>query len=236
MGDLTIRGEGVGRQQMPARKTGRWISIVGSVMILMLALGGLTSLMAVDPPEIPNKGPIAAYTDIFLPKPPALPKREATKKVEVPTEKPSFPTKVDDGIKPEAPEPPVGDPDDDKPGIVDGDGDREIKPEPPKRVEPPPAPQQPVRPGGNIRTPIKTRDVRPVYPPMALQARVQGIVIVEATIGVDGAVKDAKILRSIPLLDEAALAAVRQWQFTPTFLNDVPVPVLMTVTVQFALR
>ena len=54
--------------------------------------------------------------------------------------------------------------------------------------------------------------------------------------GPDGAVKDAKVLRSIPLLDQAALDAVRQWVFTPTLLNGVPVPVIMTVTVQFTLQ
>lgn len=71
---------------------------------------------------------------------------------------------------------------------------------------------------------------------MAIQARVQGIVIIEATIGPDGAVDDAKLLRSIPLLDEAALEAVRQWEFTPTLLNGVAVPVIMTVTVNFSLK
>jgi TonB family protein len=101
---------------------------------------------------------------------------------------------------------------------------------------PPPPPAAPVRVGGNIKPPQKTRDVRPVYPPIAQSARVQGIVIIEATIGPDGAVKDAKVLRSIPLLDQAALDAVRQWQFTPTLLNGVPVPVIMTVTVQFTLQ
>jgi protein TonB len=106
-------------------------------------------------------------------------------------------------------------------------------PEPPP---PPPPPAAPVRVGGNIKPPQKTRDVRPVYPPIAQSARVQGIVIIEATIGPDGAVKDAKVLRSIPLLDQAALDAVRQWQFTPTLLNGVPVPVIMTVTVQFTLQ
>ena len=71
---------------------------------------------------------------------------------------------------------------------------------------------------------------------IAQSARVQGIVIIEATIGPSGAVQDAKVLRSIPLLDQAALDAVRQWQFTPTLLNGVPVPVIMTVTVQFTLQ
>ena len=78
--------------------------------------------------------------------------------------------------------------------------------------------------------------MRPVYPPIAQSARVQGVVIIEATIGPDGVVKDARVLRSIPLLDQAALDAVRQWVFTPTLLNGVPVPVIMTVTVQFTLQ
>jgi protein TonB len=90
-----------------------------------------------------------------------------------------------------------------------------------------------IRVGGNIRTPTKLRDVRPVYPPEAQAARVSGLVIVEARIGPDGAVEDARILRSIPLLDQAALDAVMQWRFTPTLLNGNPVPVIMTVTVNF---
>ncbi|MGE5358746.1 MAG: energy transducer TonB, partial [Bacteroidales bacterium] len=67
-------------------------------------------------------------------------------------------------------------------------------------------------------------------------ARVQGVVIVEALIGPDGKVADVKILRSIPLLDQAAVEAVRQWQFTPTLLNGTPVPVIMTCTVNFTLE
>ena len=106
----------------------------------------------------------------------------------------------------------------------------------PEAPPPPPPPAAPVRVGGNIKTPTKTKDVRPVYPPIAQSARVSGVVIIEATIGADGKVKDAKVLRSIPLLDQAALDAVKQWQFTPTLLNGVPVPVIMTVTVNFTLQ
>jgi TonB family protein len=94
----------------------------------------------------------------------------------------------------------------------------------------------PVRVGGNIRTPTKVRDVRPVYPTEAQAAGIQGVVIIEATIDVDGHVNDAKILRSIPQLDDAALTAVRQWEFTPTEVNGVLVPVIMTVTVNFSLQ
>ena len=82
----------------------------------------------------------------------------------------------------------------------------------------------------------RPKNVPPVYPPIAQSARVQGVVIIEATIGADGKVKDAKVLRSIPLLDQAALDAVKQWVFTPTLLNNVPVPVIMTVTVNFTLQ
>jgi len=64
---------------------------------------------------------------------------------------------------------------------------------------------------------------------------VQGVVILEALLGPDGNVQDARILRSIPLLDQAAIDAVKQWEFTPTLLNGTPVPVIMTVTVQFSL-
>src|SRR5215813_5278554 len=100
----------------------------------------------------------------------------------------------------------------------------------------PPPPPAPVRVGGNIRPPTKTKDVRPVYPSIAQSARVQGVVIIEATIGPDGRVQEAKVLRSIPLLDAAALDAVKQWVFTPTTLNGTPVPVIMTVTVNFTLQ
>src|SRR5688572_22228085 len=96
-------------------------------------------------------------------------------------------------------------------------------------------PFQPVRVGGNIRQPAQVRRVNPVYPPDALEARVQGVVILEAVIGVDGRVDNARVLRSIPLLDQAAIDAVQQWEYTPTLLNGAPVPVIMTVTVQFTL-
>ena len=111
-------------------------------------------------------------------------------------------------------------------------------------VPPPPPPPPgsygegaaPVRVGGNVKVPTKIKDVRPIYPQEALGAKVQGVVIIEATIDTQGFVSDAKVLRSIPLLDQAALDAVRQWEFTPTILNGQPVPVIMTVTVNFAVQ
>jgi protein TonB len=100
----------------------------------------------------------------------------------------------------------------------------------------PPMPTRPVPVGGRIKEPAKIRHVAPVYPVIAQQVRLEGIVIIEAIIGVDGRVKEARVLRSKPLLEQAALDAVRQWVFTPTTLNGVPVPVIMTVTVNFRLQ
>ena len=92
-----------------------------------------------------------------------------------------------------------------------------------------------VRVGGGIQEPKLIRKVPPVYPPDALAARIEGIVIIEAVIDVNGAVKELKVLRSQPLLETAAVDAVRQWLFTPTLLNGVPVEVIMTLTVNFTL-
>jgi len=93
----------------------------------------------------------------------------------------------------------------------------------------------PVRVGGNVRPPEKIKHVNPVYPSIAQAARVEGVVILELTVGEDGTVRNAVVLRSIPLLDQAALDAVRQWEFTPTYLNGVPQSIIYTVTVSFQL-
>ena len=113
---------------------------------------------------------------------------------------------------------------------------------PPVRQSVPPAVPEtaptsaPVRVGGSIREPKKFKHVPPVYPEIAQANRVQGVVILEVVIDPAGYVSDAKVLRSVDLLDQAAVDAVRQWEFTPTLLNGVPVSVLMTVTVNFSLK
>lgn len=92
-----------------------------------------------------------------------------------------------------------------------------------------------IRVGHGISEPKKIRDVRPIYPAIAQSAQVQGIVILEILVDTAGNVADAKILRSIPLLDQAAIDAVSQWKYMPTLLNGVPVSLVMTVTVNFTL-
>jgi TonB family protein len=91
----------------------------------------------------------------------------------------------------------------------------------------------PVRVGGQIKPPTKIKDVQPVYPVIAKTARVGGVVTIEATIGPDGAVTETNVVRSVPLLDQAALDAVRQWEYTPTLQNGRPVPVVVTIAVNF---
>jgi TonB family protein len=90
-----------------------------------------------------------------------------------------------------------------------------------------------VRAGGNVPLPVRTVYVEPVYPDAARLSGIDGMVILEALIGEDGKVTEARIMRSIPALDEAALAAVRQWAFTPTVINGVAQKVVMSVTVSF---
>jgi protein TonB len=76
----------------------------------------------------------------------------------------------------------------------------------------------------------------PVYPADAAAAGIEGIVIIQAMVGTDGGVKNAKILRSVPGLDQAALDAVQQWRFTPTLLNGRPVEIIMNVDVTFTAK
>lgn len=118
------------------------------------------------------------------------------------------------------------------PGIPGGLGPGLAVPSPP----PAPQPPAPVRPGGSIREPKKIFDVTPVYPAFAASARIEGMVILEAVINERGGVERVKVLRSVALLDAAATEAVKQWRYTPTLLNGTPVPVLMTITINFTLR
>ncbi len=79
------------------------------------------------------------------------------------------------------------------------------------------------------------REGRPSYPEAAQAAGIQGVVVAEVVISEAGLVTDARVVRSIPLLDEAALEAVREWRFDPTVVDGRAVPVKMTVTVNFTL-
>jgi len=93
-----------------------------------------------------------------------------------------------------------------------------------------------VRAVGKVQPPKLVKEVRPVYPEKARQARVQGLVIIEAKVDEQGNVVDARVLRSIPVLDQAAIDAVKQWKYEPLIVEGKPRKVVFTVTVNFQLE
>ncbi len=94
----------------------------------------------------------------------------------------------------------------------------------------------PLRVGGAIKPPVRILSVNAIYPEAAQAAGIEGAVVMRITIGEDGSVTNVVVLRSIPMLDEAAIESVLQWQYEPTLLNGVPVEVEMNATVNFTLR
>jgi len=88
--------------------------------------------------------------------------------------------------------------------------------------------------GGNIKQPMKVVDVKPTYPERLSAAKVGGDIVLEAVIGTDGTVTAVSVVTGAdPELDAAAIEAVRQWEFSTTFLNCTPVDVHMKVNVAF---
>ncbi len=77
--------------------------------------------------------------------------------------------------------------------------------------------------------------VEPVYPDLAVQGRVQGVVILEVLVDDQGVPSNVNVLRSVQLLESAAIEAVRQWRWSPYKLLEKPVPFWVTVTVNFRL-
>jgi protein TonB len=99
-----------------------------------------------------------------------------------------------------------------------------------------PAAPVPVRVGGRVPQPELLHRVEPDYPRAAVDARMQGVVILETVVGEDGRVIDVRVLRSAgDVLDRAAVAAIRQWQYAPLELNGTRVRFLLTATVSFRL-
>jgi protein TonB len=116
-------------------------------------------------------------------------------------------------------------------GVIGGiAGGFEDAPPPPPAVNIPP-----VRVGGAVLTPRLIHRVDPEYPEIAQRAQIEGVVILEATVGANGTVQDARVLRSHSVLEQAAVDAVRQWRYEPLLLNGTPTPFILTVTVSFGL-
>ena len=198
-------------------------------------------------PEVPTMMAFVAAAPPPPPQPPPPPPPPAAKAVKAvqaskpaPTTGPTFtvPSEVPVGIHPES-----GVDLSDEGGVVGGveggipggilggilGGIDEPRP-------PPPPPQKPRRVGGDLQAPALIRRVEPDYPGVAVAAIVSGTVILEATVNEAGVVTDVKVLRSIILLDQAAIKAVKQWRYEPLMLNGQPVPFILVVTVTFSLR
>ena len=214
-----------------------WHTVPFSILMHAVLVAAVIAAPLMAPGVLPLPPAMMAFLAAAPLPPPPPPARTAASKAlveltrAVPIEAPSG-IKADNGLV--APdEGPPGGVERGVPDSLPGSG-LAVSPEP--TPPPPPTPAAPIRPGGDLLAPTRIKVVQPVYPAIAQSARVQGVVVIEAVIGTDGKVRDAKVLRSIPLLDQAAVEAVRQWEYTPSRLNGVPVPVIMTVTVNFTLR
>jgi protein TonB len=221
--------------------------IVLSVVAHGVLLAAVVAISIVAPDALPVPARAIAFfesepvmpIDVPLPSPPAAPRR-------VPPTTPSEPDAAVPNDNAAPVKEPVGisdEPDGFNP--IDRDGLRGIENPGPEvgtgtmvgrsELPSPPPPREPVRLHSGIQAPKKVVDVLPLYPPAARLAQIQGIVILEVVIGAGGRVESARVLRSVPLLDQAAIDAVRQWTYTPALLNGTPIPVMMTLTVNFRL-
>jgi protein TonB len=219
-----------------------WLS--GSLHAVLIGVGLLIPLLREEPLPPPAAAVRAFFAEPAVappPPPPPAPAPAAARPARRPTEpaKPapsvSAPVEVPDQVRPEAAVD-VGQPHG-QPGGVEGGVPGglvgaviEKLPEPPQ----PPA-RRPERVGLSVKEPTKLKHVEPVYPDIAQRANVQGVVILECVISPAGRVEELKVLRGIPLLNDAAIAAVKQWTYKPTLLDGVPVSVVMPITVQFRL-
>jgi protein TonB len=89
--------------------------------------------------------------------------------------------------------------------------------------------------GGQIKPPALVYRVQPVYPDFAVQAHIEGTVILEAIVDEEGKVDSVRVLRSVGVLDRAAIAAVEQWRYSPLLLNGRRERFVLTVTLSFNL-
>ena len=211
-------------------------AVVAPVMFFVGALPEVPTMMAFvaeapPPPPPPPPAPPAART----PTPPAHP---------IPTTG-AAPIEAPTAIQPERSIDPgeVGVPGGVEGGIPGGvvggvvGGLPSDIPPPPPPAPTPATPRAPIRVGGQIQAPALAKRVEPVYPDVAVSARIRGVVILEANVDKDGRVVEVTVLRSASkLLDAAAITAVRQWQYRPLILNGLPEPFVLTVVLTFDLR
>jgi protein TonB len=209
--------------------------------VIVIAALVIAPLLAMDGLPVPSER-LEAFVVAEVPPPPPPPPPPIPRDprlVAATTADRSYPTDAPDGVHdelsrtPDVPRVPGGVSGEATEGALFGLGTRTIVNGP---APPPPPPVKPVPVGGRIREPQKVFSVAPVYPAIARTAGISGTVVLQAVIGVDGSITDLRVASGIPLLDQAALDAVRRWRYRPTLLNGVPVPIVMTVAVRFTLE
>ena len=214
------------------------VSIVAHLVVLLVLVVIPLADVVLPIPVTTMRGFVLAEA---LPVPPAP--RPPTSVASTPSESgPSVPTKAPDKIEPELIAPPpslaIGDPEIGGLSNIGTPGGNLSTPTPPTPPPPPETPKQqgPVRVAQLPEPPRKVADARPIYPDVARAARVEGTVILEAVLDTTGHVTQVRVIRSVPLLDQAAVDAVRQWRYAPSMYGGRPVSVLMTITVRFTLQ
>ena len=235
-----------------ARRTGDWkrAAIPLAYVAESILVGVLILVPLIYTQALPRQ---LLLVDVHIPPPagppPAVPRPQLIHHaaVDVRTAPIEIPPTIAHVVEP--PEPPQAVPSPTGPYVTgappgDGSGNGFIAGSVPWGKEPPPPPPAPerkasapplVRRGGDVIAALALYRPQPVYPPLAIMARIQGTVVLQAIIATDGTVKDLKVLSGHPLLVPAALDAVKTWRYQPTLLNTEPVEVLTEIDVNFKL-
>jgi len=232
---------------------GRRLSLPVAVALHLAVVGAFVGASAWFPGEPPEPPDREALPVVFLPAAPASTppggartqtpphasgpraRQETTRPVSVPSEAQPSPTEIEETRSGSQPvDPSLSDDAGGGSGTGDGGdggGAGGLGPEGPGGSG-----EEILTPGGDVHAPVVLERVEPDYPESARRARLQGIVILEATITTSGEVRQVRVLKSVnPLLDEAAVRAVRAWRYRPATLNGRAVPVYLTVTVRFGI-
>jgi periplasmic protein TonB len=236
-GDVTHTPERLGSR--------RWYTLPLSILTHAVAIGAILVIPLIATGELPTIRRAISFGDMDItpvvpPPPPPARRGEAPRANRTLVSSANVaPTVAPSTIEPEVfPDggADIGDADGVPNGVIGGFSTGftvgGVGPEAPPRVVQP----RPIRITKGITPPRRIVYVRPEYPRIAQANRISGRVVIEAIIGPTGDVQSTRVIWSVPFLDQAALTAVRQWRYTPTLLNGVPVSVILTVSVDFTLQ
>ena len=222
------------------RRGSKWMKAASLVahIVIVLAILILPITAAFDLPGVYTALPPVMLASV-TPPPPPPPAVAQAPVTPVPIAVQTVPLEAPEGVREEVPKPVMAPPPSPL-GVPGGTGtvpnigipiNNSTLSVPPERGDPTPR-----RVGGDIKPPERTLYKAPQYPAAAQAARIEGTVTLEAIIDAEGVVRNVRVLGSVPLLDRAAIEAVQQWRYTPTRLNTVAIPIIMTVRVTFTLK